>query len=278
MSPLTVTARALVVQGPQRSAGADGPSGVAWREHQTVGPETGFEALEQTLIECVPGSSGARATEDAEEVLFVLEGHGTLTVGGTAYALEPETGASLAAHQSYELRNDSRQPLRIVAVRVPNPDLPTAGRDTPVGSEPVGAGRVVVRRLADQQAQGATAAREYRIVGDPRTGLRSATHFVGYIPAARAPDHFHTYDEVIYVLEGVGVFHAHGNEWPLTTGSCIQLPARTIHCLENTGGQVMRVVAVFRPAGSPAAAYYPDGTPAHPDAPPMAASSSTATQ
>ena len=25
----------------------------------------------------------------------------------------------------------------------------------------------------------------------------------------------------------------------------------------------MRVVAVFRPAGSPAAAYYPDGTPAY---------------
>ena len=29
----------------------------------------------------------------------------------------------------------------------------------------------------------------------------------------------------------------------------------------------MRVVAVFRPAGSPAAAYYPDGTPADPGAP-----------
>jgi hypothetical protein len=37
--------------------------------------------------------------------------------------------------------------------------------------------------------------------------------------------------------------------------------------LENTGDALMRVVAVFRPAGSPAAAYYPDGTPAHADAP-----------
>jgi hypothetical protein len=26
---------------------------------------------------------------------------------------------------------------------------------------------------------------------------------------------------------------------------------------------VMRLVAVFRPAGSPATAYYPDGTPAY---------------
>jgi oxalate decarboxylase/phosphoglucose isomerase-like protein (cupin superfamily) len=53
----------------------------------------------------------------------------------------------------------------------------------------------------------------------------------------------------------------------LTAGSEIELPARTVHCLENTGEDVMRVVAVFRPAGSPAAAYYPDGTPAHESAP-----------
>jgi hypothetical protein len=32
---------------------------------------------------------------------------------------------------------------------------------------------------------------------------------------------------------------------------------------------VMRVLGVFRPAGSPAAAYYPDGTPAYGDAPPL---------
>jgi oxalate decarboxylase/phosphoglucose isomerase-like protein (cupin superfamily) len=49
----------------------------------------------------------------------------------------------------------------------------------------------------------------------------------------------------------------------VSPGSCIQLPARTVHCLENTGADPMRVVAVFRPAGSPAEAYYPDGTPAY---------------
>ena len=135
-----------------------------------------------------------------------------------------------------------------------------------------------MRRLADQEAQAATAEREFRIVADPRYGLRSATHFVGYIPTARAPEHFHAYDEVIYVLDGQGAFHAEGSERPLTRGSCIQLPARTVHCLENTGDQVMRVVAVFRPAGSPAAAYYPDGTPAYPGAPPLEAPSPTATQ
>jgi quercetin dioxygenase-like cupin family protein len=119
-----------------------------------------------------------------------------------------------------------------------------------------------VRRLADQAAEEATTEREFRIVADPASGLQSATHFVGYIPTVRAPEHFHTYDEVIYVLDGEGVLHADGAGEPVAAGSCIQLPARTVHCLENTGDHVMRVLAVFRPAGSPAAAYYPDGTPA----------------
>jgi quercetin dioxygenase-like cupin family protein len=137
-----------------------------------------------------------------------------------------------------------------VAIPDPDPDAETGPR-------------AVVRRLADQQAQDATTDREFRIVADPSSGLRSATHFVGYIPTAKAPDHFHAYDEVIYVLEGEGTFHAGDLHESLGPGSCIQLPARTVHCLENTGDATMRVVAVFRPAGSPAAAYYPDGTPAY---------------
>ena len=62
------------------------------------------------------------------------------------------------------------------------------------------------------------------------------------------------------MLDGEGVMHAEERDQALRAGSCIQLPARTVHCLENTGTSPMRVVAVFTPAGSPAAAYYPGGT------------------
>ena len=130
-----------------------------------------------------------------------------------------------------------------------------------------------MRHLAEQEAHAATTEREFRIVADPEHGgLQSATHFVGYIPTSRAPEHFHTYDEVIYVLDGEGTFHADEMHEPLVPGSRIDLTARTVHCLENTGSEVMRVVAVFRPAGSPAAAYYPDGTPAYPGTPPLTVS------
>jgi mannose-6-phosphate isomerase-like protein (cupin superfamily) len=227
----------------------------------TLGPQTGFQALAQAVLECGPGRAQVPVPEDIEEVLFVLEGRGRLVIDGEVHELEPETGAYIAPGETFAIENDGPSVLRAVAVRVPGWAGPAPG-----GS----AGpRAVVRRLEEQAAGEATTQREFRIVADPATGLRSATHFVGYIPTARAPNHFHSYDEVIYVLDGEGVFHAGGEHTPLSEGSCIQLPARTIHCLENTGSETMRVVAVFRPAGSPAAAYYPDGTPAYGGAPPL---------
>jgi quercetin dioxygenase-like cupin family protein len=220
-----------------------------------VTPRAEVGTLEQTVLECEPGTALARETGSAEEVLFVLDGSGTLTLDGREYVVEPESGAYLAPDERYELRGS----LTAVAVRISDPEQAESAGGGPT--------RTVVRRLDEQQAQAATGAREFRIVADPATGLRSATHFVGYIPVGRAPDHFHTYDEVIHVLDGEGIIHVDGDERSLGPGTAIELPARTVHCLENTGDRVMRVVAVFRPAGSPAAAYYPDGTPAHADAP-----------
>lgn len=213
------------------------------------------DGLEQTVLECDSGRSSRRATGADEEVLFVLEGHGWLHLDGERHELTPESGAYLAPGEEYELESETEGPLRVVAVRIAPPD-PDDAAVTP-GS------RSVVRRVEDQLTEDATAEREFRVIADPSTGLRRATHFVGYIPTTRAPDHFHTYDEVIYVLDGQGAFHADHTSSPVGPGSCIQLPARTVHCLENTGPGTMRVVAVFRPAGSPSAAYYPDGTPAH---------------
>jgi len=256
MPPLTVNAHVVDAS----SAPATGGEAAALRQRPTLGPSTDFPPLEQTVVELDPGASADRQTGSNEEVLFVLNGAGSLELDGHVHELEPESGAYLAPGEEYSLQNTGAQRLTVISVQIPDPDDDA----TDNAHE-----RTVVRRLADQESQAATTDREFRIVADPATGLRSATHFVGYIPTARAPDHFHTYNEVIYVLDGEGVLHAQGNDWRLGAGSCIQLPARVVHCLENTGDSMMRVVAVFRPAGSPAAAYYPDGTPAHPGAPPI---------
>jgi mannose-6-phosphate isomerase-like protein (cupin superfamily) len=220
----------------------------------TLGTQTGFDALEQAVLELEPGRSREIEIGDVEETLFVLAGQGAVRVAGEVHELEPEVGLYLPPGSRFSLENAGPGTLRLIAVRVPRPE---PAQPTADPSEPA------VSRLADQELESATTDREFRIVADPDNGLRSATHFVGYIPTARAPDHFHTYDEVIYVIDGEGVMHAGDFEQRLSPGACIQLPARTVHCLENTGTEAMRVVAVFRPAGSPAAAYYPDGTPAY---------------
>ncbi len=217
----------------------------------TLGRSTDFEALEQALLECAPGDGSEIAVPgDVEETIFVIDGEGTLEISGQTHALGASMGIYLPPGSKATLKNTGTAPLRLVAVRVPdpNPGPPTPGN---------------VRRLSDSAMEQATTEREFQIVSDPANGLRSATHFVGYIPTERAPDHFHTYDEVIYVLDGEGRMEAGAFSRPVAAGSCIQLPARTVHCLSNSGTEPMRIVAVFRPAGSPAAAFYPDGTPAY---------------
>ena len=237
-----------VVHAPEVEPFAS-PGGL--RVRVTLGERTDFDALQQAVLECGPGE---RATvtvpDDSEETLFVLEGEGRLHIRGEAHALAADMGIYLPPGSEAELQNTGEGSLRLVAVRVPDP---SPGPPMPAS----------VSRLDDQDTQQATTERKFRIVADPANGLRSATHFVGYIPTERAPDHFHTYDEVIYVLDGEGVMEAGDFSQPVRAGSCIQLPARTVHCLANSGSEPMRIVAVFRPAGSPAAAFYPDGTPAY---------------
>jgi mannose-6-phosphate isomerase-like protein (cupin superfamily) len=215
-------------------------------ERRTIGPEQGCTELEQRVVSFAPGRSAERASGEAEEVLYVLSGRGR--VG--EHAVEPETAVFVAPGERYAVENPGPEPLELVSVRLPHPP------GAPTGP------RGAVLRLDEQDTGQATADREFRLLADPASGCRGATQFVGYIPPGRAPDHFHLYDEVIYVLAGDGVMHLPEGDTPVGAGSCIHLPRRVVHSLENAGTGPLQVLGVFRPAGSPSEAYYPDGRPA----------------
>jgi mannose-6-phosphate isomerase-like protein (cupin superfamily) len=205
-------------------------------------PEGERRVLGGSLFELrVVASPAAHQCAGHDELLFALAGRGTLRAGAAEHELDAETAAFVPRGMTYRLEGE----LRAVAVSVHHPE----GEETRDAA---------IVRLAERQADPATANRSFRLLCEPG----SATQFVGFIPAETAPDHYHLYDEVIYVLDGRGVVRMPGIEAPLRPGTCISLPARTVHCLENTGNGTLRVLGVFRPAGSPAAAYYPDGTPA----------------
>ena len=49
-----------------------------------------------------------------------------------------------------------------------------------------------------------------------------------------------------------GIAHIAGKQTPIGPGSCFHLPPEEVHCIENTGPAVMRIMGVFHPSGSPA--------------------------
>jgi mannose-6-phosphate isomerase-like protein (cupin superfamily) len=211
---------------------------------ETRGPITPLFTVpefEQRLLH-FDGAGEERRDDDRDEVLYVLEGNGAATVGGETQPLEQGTGVFVARGTPWRVESAERLKLLSVLVEAP---LPATSSHAVIATTDRGV---------------ATAGREFTLLAHPQNGCESVTQFVGYIPPGRAPDHFHRYDEVVYVLAGEGAFHVGDDSAPLRAGSCFHLPARLVHCVENHGPGEMRVLGVFRPAGSPAEAYYPDGS------------------
>ena len=188
------------------------------------------------------GAQEERRDDERDEVLYVLAGRGRTTIAGESHALEPGSGVFVARATPW--RVDAADGLQLLSVLVEKP-------------LPADATHAV---LPGGERGTATAGREFTPLAGPENGCASVTQFVGHIPPGRAPDHYHRYDEVVYVLAGDGALHVGGESAPLQPGTGIHLPAGLVHCVENRGPGELRVVGVFRPAGSPAEAYYPDGS------------------
>jgi mannose-6-phosphate isomerase-like protein (cupin superfamily) len=206
----------------------------------TIGPGSTSKRLVQRVERFGHGRSVARSLAGRQEVLYVASGRGMLHVDGRAYELEPDMGAYVAAGERYEVETDGDEELVIVAVNAPQEGEPRLDPDR----------RTV--RFADREPHTAKPDREFRYLVNEDLGCPDVTQFVGLIPPGRAPMHSHSYDEVIYVVEGEGVLHLNGTETPIAAGTCIHLPPLQEHCLENTSGGTMRVLGVFHPSGDPA--------------------------
>jgi mannose-6-phosphate isomerase-like protein (cupin superfamily) len=215
-------------------------------ETPLFGAERGCEEFEQQVLH-FDAPTGPRTNGAEDEVLYVLGGSGTAVVGLDHVGLAPGTAVFVAARTAWSI--EAADGLEVLSVLIRDP-LPSDGTTHAVVA------------VDDAEEGEATAGRMFRLLSTPDRGCASVTQFVGFIPVGRAPDHFHKYDEVVYILQGTGALHIDGETAPLTAGSSVHLPARLVHCLENVGPGEMRVLGVFRPAGSPAEAYYPDGTPA----------------
>jgi quercetin dioxygenase-like cupin family protein len=225
----------------QDVAGARKPGDTA-EVRRTIDGSSGCERLEQRVIRFAPGRSLERMEAGRQEVLFVVSGHGTLELDGEEHTLEPGTAAFIAPGEAYTVE----AAIELLAVSV----------TAPTGELGVGANRKVTVRYEDQEVLPASPNREFRYLVNQDAGCLDITQFVGVIPPGRAPEHSHTYDEVVYVLEGTGVYHIAGEDFPLAPGTCLHLPPYVRHCIENTDGSNLKVLGVFHPSGDPASKAY----------------------
>jgi mannose-6-phosphate isomerase-like protein (cupin superfamily) len=212
----------------------------------TFDRSNGCERLEQRVIRFAPGRSRERILDGRQEVLFVVAGRGELDLDGDRHTLEPETGVFIAPGETYSVENPGPSELLFVSVLAPE--------DRADGREQ----RRVTVRFADQPDLPASSERTFRYLINEDAGCLDVTQFLGSVQPSKAPMHSHPYDEVGYVVEGEGVAHVGGRSTPLRAGSCFHLPPDEVHCIENSGTTIMRILGVFHPSGSPASRAYED--------------------
>jgi mannose-6-phosphate isomerase-like protein (cupin superfamily) len=229
-----------------------------WRH---VGRERAAAAISFSVLELIPETGAAWRNAECDEVLGVFEGEGVLILDGERYPLEPGTGIYVRPHDFARIENVGRGPLTIGSSRCPDPGPSTDFEDGPAPTAR-GLRRLPspVVRFEDQPTERAGDGRRFRVLVNAKAGCAQVTQFFGFIPPGRAPDHFHEYEEIVCILAGTGRFWAGESSTSIGAGSCLYLPRRQPHCLENTGTEDLQLCGLFYPSGSPAVRYRPDGS------------------
>jgi len=242
--------------GGCRVFGADEGEAVrrgTWSCRTLICRQRGARDIAAMVSEYAAGTSPAVVNPSAEEVLYAVSGQGTCHLGGFPYPLEPGVGLYVPPGSPYQVENPGAEKLVLVAVCCPEDEgrrildeLPEA---QPAGAAP--------RRTVREQERPPipVADRHFKLLVNEDVGCRRVTQFVGFIPPSKAPFHYHTYEEAIYILEGEGLVHVEGGSCRFGPGTSIYLPVGLRHCLENPGTKPVRLLGAFYPSGSPAVAY-----------------------
>lgn len=208
-------------------------------EHPVV-PPSGASPLAASLLRMAPSATTIVATGEDHVVLYALEGSATLA------------GDDLGPGTAAFLPDGERSPLLagpggFLAIRLGSG--PGCDRHAPLGE------RARIARVDLGRADRATGDRTFQVLFDMHNGCDRATVFVGVVPPGRAPWHFHQYDEIVWILEGHGLYHLAGGVEEFQAGAAFRVRPREVHIVENSATTDLVLLGMFTPAGSPLSAY-----------------------
>ena len=238
-----------------------------------IGRATSAQAISLRVLEFGPGLSPGIRNDECDEILYVLDtswkstradcsevsttrgsGWVSVLIDGRPHEVDADTGIYLRPGETFAVDNPGPDSVTLISSQCPDPDHSPKFVPALTVSDSIPTTRLPIVRLTDRAAL-PTADRWYRVLVDDEVGSTQVTQFVGSIPPGRAPDHFHNYEEVLFILEGEGRMWAGNTNTPIAPGSCIYLPKGQVHCVENTGTGELRLLGVFYPAGSPSVRY-----------------------
>jgi mannose-6-phosphate isomerase-like protein (cupin superfamily) len=226
-----------------------------WTARAVISQNSGAQRITQTVSDYAPGLSPAVVNPGAEEVLYIVSGQGICRVNGFEYALNAGAAIFVPRGAVYNIENTGTEAIRLVSSCCPQDPQ----RHIVDGPLPTGSGAPPPLLVHEDHREDIRAGQDrlFRYLIYTDVGCKQITQFAGWIPPSKAPVHYHTYEEGIFILEGHGIVHTDDESCEFAAGCSIYFPIGMRHCVENPGTSTIKLLGAFYPSGSPGEAYEP---------------------
>ena len=185
---------------------------------------------------------------DADVVLYVTAGSGSVSISGHDFALNPRQGAHIRAGEAFQVTYRGDATLEFLVTVCPGESRLDVLEAMPVNFDTAFPDRTV----ADDPAQRQTMAdRFYQVLVGEDIGSAEVTQFIGQIPQSKAAPHRHLYEEAILILSARGTMWTENLRADVQAGDLIFLPAEQEHSLQCIDAAGMELAGHFYPSGEP---------------------------
>src|ERR1041385_2323388 len=86
-----------------------------------IGRANGASAISLRTMEFAPGLSPGCRNQECDQVIYVLQGAGTIFIDGWPYEVQPETGVYLRPGEILTVDNPGPQPFVLISSQCPEP-------------------------------------------------------------------------------------------------------------------------------------------------------------